>query len=74
MAGLTLEQAQARLADWLEADAAVARNQSYSINGRTLTRASASEIRQNIDFWQQKVDAIAARGVTGRRPRYIVGL
>jgi hypothetical protein len=74
MAGLTLEQAQERLTDWLEADAAVSRNQSYSINGRTLTRASASEIRQNIDYWQRKVDEIAARGARGRRPRYVVGL
>lgn len=73
MAGITLEQAQARLNDWLEADAAVARNQSYTINGRSLTRASASEIRSNIDYWQKQVDMISARGAGGRRPRYIVG-
>lgn len=73
MAGITLEQAQARLNDWLEADAAVARNQSYTIGTRTLTRANAYQIRENIDYWQKKVEAISARGAGGRRPRYIVG-
>lgn len=73
MSGITLEQAQTRLTDWLEADAAVARNQSYAINGRTLTRANAKEIRDNIDYWDRKVSEIGARAAGGRRPRYIVG-
>lgn len=51
MAGITLDQAEAKLAEWLAADTAVARNQSYEIDNRTLTRADAKEIRQNIDYW-----------------------
>jgi hypothetical protein len=73
MSGITLQQAQARLDDWIAADAAVARNQSYSINGRALTRADAGKIRENIDYWDRKVREIEARGAGGRRPRYIVG-
>lgn len=56
MAGITLAQAEAELALWLAADAAVSSNQSYSISsgggsGRQLTRADALEIRNNIDYW-----------------------
>jgi hypothetical protein len=70
MAGLTLAQAQARLNDWLEADAAVARNQAYSINNRSMTRADAEQIRENIDYWQAKVNELTASTGGGRRVRY----
>jgi len=69
MAGITAEQAQARLDAWLEADAAVSQSQSYSIAGRSLTRANAAEIRNNIDYWQRKVSQLS-RGGSGARVRY----
>ena len=64
MSGITLTTAEARLADWLAADEAVSKSQSYSINGRSLTRADASEIRQQIDYWQGHVTRLSrkARG------------
>mgnify|MGYP003631148399 CR=1 FL=1 len=70
MAGITLAQAEAQLSAWLEASTSVASNQSYSINGRSLTRADAGEIRDQIDFWQNWVTKLdsASRGV--RRVRY----
>jgi hypothetical protein len=55
MAGITLEQAQAKLDAWMAADDAVAGGQSYSIGGRSLTRANAAEIRANIEFWERRV-------------------
>lgn len=61
MAGITVAQAQARLDAWLDADAAVSGNQSYTINGRVLTRANAAEIRKNIDYWDDKVKTLSAR-------------
>jgi|10_taG_2_1085330.scaffolds.fasta_scaffold241526_2 hypothetical protein len=73
MAGLTAALAQARLDSWLEADAAVASNQSYTINNRTLTRANAKEIRENIEYWDSKVQQLAARETGRRGPRYVVG-
>ncbi|HSF94834.1 MAG TPA: DUF6148 family protein [Thermohalobaculum sp.] len=58
MAGITKAQAEAQLALWLAADSAVAANQSYTIQGegssRTLTRADAKEIRENLQFWDAK--------------------
>lgn len=55
MAGITIDIAEARLALWLEADAAVSAGQSYAVDigtsRRSLTRADAAEIRRNIDYW-----------------------
>lgn len=55
MSGITLETAKKHLDMWLEAEAAVANGQSYSIGSRTLTRANLSEIRSTIDYWNNKV-------------------
>lgn len=59
MAGITLEQAEAALLRWVEADISVSKNQSYTMDDRTLTRAHASEVRENIRFWEEKVAALS---------------
>lgn len=64
MAGITLTQAEAQLAIWLAADTAVASGQAYTIGGRSLSRANASEIRNNIDYWDAKVQKLTT-GRTG---------
>ncbi len=63
MAGITLAQAEAQLALWLEADTQVALNQSYSLAGRTLTRANAQEITDKIKFWEGKVQRLTNGGM-----------
>ncbi|ORE94111.1 hypothetical protein ATO13_08556 [Stappia sp. 22II-S9-Z10] len=74
MTGITLDIAAQRLAAWLEADAAVAQNQSYTITtadgSRSLTRANVAEIRRQIDYWQGHVTRLTPR--TRRRTRYFV--
>lgn len=65
MAGITLAQAQAQLDKWLEADAAVAQSQSYSIAGRSYTRADAAVITAKIEYWSDKVAALSGRGRRG---------
>lgn len=77
MAGITLEQAQAQLEQWLTASTAVALNQSYEIdtgNGsRKLTRADAGAIQSHIKFWDQRVRTLTSAAAGGRRrTRYIV--
>ncbi len=69
MAGITLAQAQAKLDAWMVADDAVAGGQSYSIGGRSLTRANAAEIRNNIDYWERRVMRLS-QGSGGIRCRY----
>lgn len=52
---LTLTQAQTALDAWIAADLAVAKGQSYSMNGRTLTLANVKEIREQIQYWERRV-------------------
>lgn len=51
MAGITLAQAEAKLAVWMAADEKVAGGQAVDLDGRRLTRADAAEIRRNIAYW-----------------------
>ena len=51
MAGITRQIAEARLTEYLAAEAKVLKNQSYSIGGRSLTRADLEEIREGITYW-----------------------
>lgn len=68
MYGMTMEELVARRQLWLDADAAVARNQSYSMpDGRNLSRADATVIRENIQFWDRQ---IARKQSGGVRVRY----
>jgi len=62
MAGLDLATAQAHLDQWIAADLAVATGQSYTIGGRSLTRANAAEIRRNIDYWNRWVQRLSKGG------------
>lgn len=67
MAGITLSQAEAQLQLWLDADAAVSKGQSYTINNRSWTYADADVITAKIDYWQAKVDSLSGnrrRGVS----------
>jgi hypothetical protein len=52
---LTLQQAQTALDAWIAADLAVAKGQSYSMNGRSLTLANTREIREQIQYWERRV-------------------
>ncbi len=63
MAGITLTQAEEQLAAWLAADTAVAGGQSYTIGSRSLTRANAREIRENIEYWDQKAKSLGSTGI-----------
>ena len=72
MAGITLEQAESKLTAWLAAEDAVATSQAYSIGGRSLTRANLKEIRETIDYWDNKVQKLTSRGA-GRGPKIFGG-
>ena len=62
---ITLAQSEAKLAEWMAADTAVASGQAYTIGGRSLSRANAKEIRENIDYWEAKTQKLSAGGRTG---------
>jgi hypothetical protein len=67
MAGITLEQAEERLQEYLDAESAVLTNQEYQINGRRLTRANLAEIQQGITSWDQRCKALGGSGSLGGR-------
>ena len=58
MAAIELEQAKKHLNMWLEAESEVAVNQSYTIGGKSFTRANLGEIRKQIEFWNNKVQQL----------------
>jgi len=66
MAGITLAQAEAKLALWMEADDKVASGQSYSIGGRSLSRADGKLIKENIMSWDRKVKELSDGGIKVR--------
>lgn len=73
MATITLAEAQAALAAWLEADIKVASGQSYSLDGRQLTRADANAITNKIDYWRRMVAELTPASAGGRRrTRYLI--
>ena len=72
MAGITLAQAEARLAEYMAAETAVLTAQSYEIAGRRMTRADLAEIRAGIDAWNARVGMLTSR-VGGRgRSRTVI--
>ncbi len=66
MAGITLAQAEAQLSSYLTAETAVLNNQSYTIEGRSMTRADLGEIRQGIKFWDTEVKRLSRGGLRVR--------
>ena len=58
MAAITLETAKKHLEMWLEAESEVAINQSYTIGGKSFTRANLGELRKQIEYWSNKVQAL----------------
>lgn len=53
--GITLEIANKHLEAWLNAELEVSVNQSYTIAGKSFTRADLGEIRKQIDYWKNIV-------------------
>lgn len=59
---ITLELAEKRLNEWLEAEAALNHVGRYQIGERTLTYRDLKEVRESIDYWQSKVNSIRRGG------------
>jgi hypothetical protein len=67
MAGITLEQAETRLQQYLDAEAAVLTNQEYTILGRRVTRANLAEIQEGIRIWDERCKTMGSTNAFGGR-------
>lgn len=54
------------LSQYMEAETVVLTGQSYSIGGRSLTRANLADIRRGVDYWSEKLSEAEKAAATGR--------
>lgn len=69
MAVIDLKTAQKHLDMWLETESEVAINQSYTVGGKTFTRADLDSIRKQIEYWSNKVAIAKNTAKKGGRNR-----
>lgn len=55
MSAITLDEAKEMYRLWLDAEKAVTTGQSYKIGTRSLTRVNVSEIREQQNYWLNKI-------------------
>ena len=68
MSWVTLEEAQANLRMWLDAEKAVAvSGKSYTVGTRTLTRAHLADIASRIKYWRNEVERLESGRSPGAR-------
>lgn len=72
MAGITLAQAEAKLALYLSALDKIVIGQKVEIDGQALTRANLADVERAINSWDQLVKQLAARADGRGRARTVV--
>ena len=71
MAGITLAQAEAKLAEYLDAETKVLKGQAVTIDGESLTRANLDLIQRGIDSWNKRVQNLSAAAAGRGRARTV---
>lgn len=67
--GITLQEADKHLQEWMEAELEVTTHQSYQLGSRNLTMADLDAIRREIDYWSGWVEKLKVQATTGGRNR-----
>jgi hypothetical protein len=62
MAGITLEIAEARLTEYLDAEAKILDGQAFSRNGKAMTRADLAAVQEGVRLWNGRVQALSRNG------------
>ncbi|MGV0961790.1 MAG: hypothetical protein ACOYB1_18350 [Limnohabitans sp.] len=62
MAGITLPVAEARLTEYLDAEAKILGGQAFSRNGKAMTRADLAAVQAGIALWQSRVMKLSRSG------------
>lgn len=72
MAGITLAQAEAKLAAYLDAETKVLAKQRYRISDRELQKAPLESIQAGVKIWNDRVQNLSARATGRGRARTII--
>lgn len=72
LSAYSLTFAKERLAAYYAAEEAALSGQSYTLGGRSLTRADLSEIRKGIQLWEGRVERLETTGRSGPRMRSVI--
>ncbi len=71
MAIFSKELCQTKLQTWLDAEEKIATGQEYQIGNRKLTRANLKEVREQMEYWANKLNqAEAEEKAKGRNRLY----
>ena len=62
MAGITLEIAEARLTEYLNAESKILGGQAVDMDGRKLTRADLVTVQQGVATWNGRVQKLSRNG------------
>ncbi len=68
MSNVTIAQALAQITAWEAASLALAKGQSYSIEGRTLTRNDGQTVRDMLSYWQRVHNSLTAEAAGQTTP------
>ena len=71
---MTAATAATHLDAWIAADLAVSKGQSYSIAGRSLSRADVTDITAKITYWQNVVSSFNAVSLGVKNPNVRLGV
>ena len=66
MAGITLEMAEAKLQQYLDAEAKIMAGQSYTIGSIHYSRADLAAVQQGIKLWDARCRALSGEGIRVR--------
>lgn len=72
MAGITLAQAEAKLALYLSALDKIILGQKVEIDGQALTRANLADVERAINSWDQRVKTLSSAALGRGRSRTVV--
>lgn len=62
MAGITLQIAETRLTEYLDAEAKILAGQAFSRNGKAMTRADLATVQEGIKVWESRVQRLSRSG------------
>ena len=67
--GISLDEAQDHLEEWMTADMEITTHQSYRLRDQTLTMADLNAVRKQIEYWEKKVAELLSKQNGGPRNR-----